>query len=125
MVTYAPIFTLQELEYNIKTLSVQADNELAEGLPGQIILKEVSANDQENKEKKEETNRKLYLTQFNKAMHTLKVVLNLLNMQFFMERLELRYEGVQPTAEHVVLLCNRCLKFYNAIEHLGLIFKLL
>jgi len=52
MVTYAPIFALQELEYNIKTLSVQADNELAEGLPGQIILKEVSANDQENKEKK-------------------------------------------------------------------------
>ena len=60
MVTYAPIFTLQELEYNIKTLSVQADNELAEGSPGQIRLKEVTCAE-ESQETKEDAKRKLYL----------------------------------------------------------------
>ena len=58
-------------------------------------------------------------------MHTLRVVLHLLNMQFFMDRIDKRYSERDCGAEHVVLLSNRCLKLYNLIEHVGLIYRLL
>lgn len=66
------MYTLQELEYNIKTLSIQADTELENGIK----------------------DRKLLPGQFKKAMHTLNILLMLLNLEFFYERLELRYQDV-------------------------------
>lgn len=100
---YSKMYTLQELEYNIKQMTIQADTE-AEN-PGK--------------------DRKVYQTQFKKAMHTIDILLMLLNLEFFYERLEKRYEGQKPTAEHAVALMIRCQKFYNAVEHVGLIFKLI
>ena len=42
-----------------------------------------------------------------------------------MDRLNKRYAKQPATAEHVVLLCNRCVKFYNLVEHVGLMYKLI
>ena len=56
-------------------------------------------------------------------MHTLKILMKTLAIGFFYNRLERRYENVEPTKETVLVLMNRCMKLLSAVELIGIIFK--
>lgn len=57
-------------------------------------------------------------------MHTLKILMKLLAIDFHYKRIHQIYKD--KTSMHcVIMLMNRSLQFYHAIEHLNTIFKLL
>ena len=59
-----------------------------------------------------------------KAMLTLKALMNLLGINFHFKKIQKTYKEIY-TIECVVMLINRCIKMYQAVEHLCTIFKLI
>jgi hypothetical protein len=60
----------------------------------------------------------------SKTMHTLKILMKLLAIDFYYQRIHNIYKD-KKTMHCVLVLLNRCRKLYSAIEHLNTIFRLL
>ena len=66
---------------------------------------------------------KLYL---NKTLHTMKILMRLLAIGFHFNRIKQMYTTPEKvTVEQVVVLMNRCVKLYEAVEHLNTVFRLM
>ena len=52
---------------------------------------------------------------YKKTMRTLEVLMNQLNMMYFLERIKLALAGEEVTLETLTKLMGRCLKLYDMI----------
>jgi hypothetical protein len=66
----------------------------------------------------------LVLTHFNKTLHTLRVLMRLLGLDFHFTRIETKYQNTY-TMDSLLLLITRCRKMYTALSSLQIIFALL
>jgi len=49
-------------------------------------------------------------------MHTLEVLMNQMNMMYFLEKIKMMFFNLNPTLIHLKKLMSRCLKLYHTID---------
>lgn len=64
-------------------------------------------------------------TYFKKTMHTVEVLMNQLNMMYFLEKIKLMFIDEEPTMSQLHKLMNRCAKLYESINCIMKAFKLI
>lgn len=99
---YEGIYTDVELEYYVSFLNKKAEED--------------EWNDIEMKT--------TVIVHFNKTMHTLRVLMRLMGLEFHFKRLYARHRD-DCTLDSLFMMINRCRKMYHAVQHLITIFKLL
>ena len=82
--------------------------------------------DENNKEEVSENEAKAILSKyFDKTMYTMEILMNQLNMMYFLERIRLMFVDQEPTLMQLQKLMSRCLKLYQKIDTFIKIFKLI
>ena len=103
----ATIYSETELKYNLGFLAkLQAEHNI---------------NEARSAAEKEE----LVATYFKKTMHTVEVLMNQLNMMYYLEKIRLIFVDEEPTIQHLTKLMTRCLKLYESINQFIKAFKLI
>lgn len=69
--------------------------------------------------------KKLVSRYFDKTMHTLEVLMNQLNMMYYLEKIRLMFADQDPTVAQLQKLMARCLKLYAKIDQFIKIFNLI
>lgn len=58
-------------------------------------------------------------------MQTLNVLMNQMNMMYYLEKIRLNFADHDPDVEQLLKLMSRCVKLYNMIDSFINIFKLI
>lgn len=69
-----------------------------------------------NKEMNEQEKEEVLAKYFKKTMHTVEVLMNQLNMMYYLEKIRLIFVDEEPSIAHLNKLMTRCLKLYNSIN---------
>ena len=100
------IYSDIELQYNISYLKKFVNHENQE---------EVNDNEAKN----------LVDKYFSKTMHTLEVLMNQMNMMYYLEKIRIMFIDQDPSLIQLQKLMSRCLKLYHQIDSFIKIFKLI
>lgn len=77
-----------------------------------------------NVEEKPKRQIKTALKYFDKTIETMKVLMKILGIEVFFDQIQDRYKD-NYSIECVIMLMNRCIKLYAAVQQLATIFKLI
>ena len=53
---------------------------------------------------------------YKKTLHTLEVLMNQLNMMYFLEKVRLMFADQDPTVVQLAKIMSRCLKLYQQMD---------
>ena len=62
---------------------------------------------------------------YKKTMHTLEVLMNQMNMQYYLEKVRLMFADIEPTVSQLAKIMSRCMKMYQQMDQFIRIFKLI
>ena len=62
---------------------------------------------------------------YKKTMHTVEVLMNQLNMMYYLEKIRLMFADQEPTVGQLAKIMSRCLKLYQQMDQFIKIFKLI